>query len=352
MIRDIFCILLLMFICCLTWAIRTRAQEGGSLVTGYSTIIVNLSTGAIRGSSQTLLDYNTSLYYWPRACGSLYTDDTFRQYHCNELRTAGATTVTAATNYLSGGDTAYLWSDHEIIMKYSQSNPTPPPILVYNDSLGYGLVERYAQPIPVSASFYPADLPGSPIEGGDTLYVGSTDVWAQGRRCADQRDNISQEYITYRVNFVPPCNVLRYMHNEQLSDHFSVDELNVDNEYDWGLWWRYLLDGMEDTRYINGDLALHVNSGYRNPARNCGHNLNCPSPAYARNSRHVYGDGVDIVTSSNWTQAAWRALRQSALAAGGCCEPLDQSTYSHVHADWRDHPQAFRQAPCPDTWTR
>lgn len=80
--------------------------------------------------------------------------------------------------------------------------------------------------------------------------------------------------------------------------------------------------------YLGRGSPIVVTSGYRCPTKNA--NLNPPG---ARNSRHVYGDGVDIKPSVLDKCAEMSNVLQAAQLANASFT----DTYSdcHVHADWR-----------------
>jgi len=169
--------------------------------------------------------------------------------------------------------------------------------------------------------------------------------------CGDERDLIIQEYVDYRNTGVPRCpQFTNTSLGGNLSANFTIAEFNRTNDYTWAvIGFGAMPTMLEQTRANNGNVPLRITSGYRNPARQCGYNLACTGQA--RDSQHIYGFGVDLQTVTNWTQAAWGPLRQAALQAGACCEPLTESGYSHVHADRRSANPFFRPA-CPSTWSQ
>ena len=82
--------------------------------------------------------------------------------------------------------------------------------------------------------------------------------------CGDQRDTIIAEYPQYGVAFTPTCaDFTQTAH----SAHFSFARLNS-GDYTWAIIRNSLLTGLECVRTGNGNVALTINSGYRNPAHN------------------------------------------------------------------------------------
>jgi hypothetical protein len=87
---------------------------------------------------------------------------------------------------------------------------------------------------------------------------------------------------------------------------------------------------------------MSINSGYRNPAKQ-----NVVNPS-APNSRHQFGDAVDIATNNSDTQ--WQDMHDTSKTYGvedsmsPCFEPNSVSTNNHLHADWRP------LASCSTTW--
>lgn len=146
--------------------------------------------------------------------------------------------------------------------------------------------------------------------------------------CNDERDTIVKEYTDLGVDFQPTCGDFT---QDAHSANFSFAELNS-GDFSWAILRATLLTGIEKTRSNNGDSALTVNSGYRNPKHNA------TIPGSAPNSRHVHGDAVDFQSSAD----TWDSLRKAGKDAGACSEPQDLSGTGHVHLDWR--------GTCPAGW--
>lgn len=153
-------------------------------------------------------------------------------------------------------------------------------------------------------------------------------VATAGDACNDERDTMVKEYVDLGVDLRPSCG--DFTQNAH-SAHFSFAELNS-GDFSWAILRTTLLTGIENTRTNNGDSALTVNSGYRNPKHNA------TIPGSAPNSRHVHGDAVDFQSSAD----TWDSVRKAGKNAGACSEPQELSGTGHVHLDWR--------GTCPAGW--
>ena len=146
-------------------------------------------------------------------------------------------------------------------------------------------------------------------------------------RCGDQRDTIIAEYPQYGVSFTPTCvDFTQTAH----STHFSFAELNS-GDYSWAIIRDSLLTGLECVRTGNGNVALTINSGYRNPAHNA-------AVGGESQSRHMFGDAADIASNDQ----TWDPLHNAGKSCGACVEPRSATFPGHVHVDWR--------GGCPQGW--
>jgi hypothetical protein len=167
-----------------------------------------------------------------------------------------------------------------------------------------------------------AGIPG-PLCGEQTLIArGNVQV-----RCGDERDTIIAEYPQYGVSFTPTCaDFTQTAH----STHFSFAELNS-GDYSWAIIRNSLLTGLECVRTGNGNVALTINSGYRNPAHNA-------AVGGESQSRHMFGDAADIASNDQ----TWDPLHNAGKSCGACVEPRSATFPRHVHVDWR--------GGCPQGW--
>ena len=149
------------------------------------------------------------------------------------------------------------------------------------------------------------------------------------------RGALIQEYITYNVEqngvpFVPTCSDFT---DNASTANFSFAELTVSEDYTWAILRSALLTGAQAIRTAYGQ-PLTVDSGYRNPAHNA-------AIGGAADSQHMFGTAVDFATFGDL--AMWNTLHADAWDAGACAEPQNESSLSHVHADWRS-------GGCPALW--
>ena len=183
--------------------------------------------------------------------------------------------------------------------------------------------------VPLEYEFFaPEPLPQKPQN--PTIGVGQTTDQATLKTpppCNDQRDTIIAEYKTYHVGLQPAC--MDFTQSSP-SANFSFASLNS-STYQWAILRPYLGTGI-DAIDSHAPYGMTINSGYRNPAKQ--HSLNPSAP----NSRHQFGDAVDINTLNNNTQ--WQQMHDTAKqwgTAGGavCMEPRAVSTNNHLHVNWR-----------------
>jgi len=138
-----------------------------------------------------------------------------------------------------------------------------------------------------------------------------------------------KEYKQYGLSWNPTCSDFYQSVNDDY--HFySTADFMVDDQYSWFAYQHNVL--YNATCVISwAQLGIpHLNSGYRNPAFNL-------SVSRARNSRHTYGDAVDLRMTDldGW----WRYFNIAHNTGGyfctpGCVEPR-QYTPTWVHLDYR-----------------
>ena len=175
----------------------------------------------------------------------------------------------------------------------------------------------------------PPDVDGERVTIKDRDYYDLIDAfgnsgWVEGYThvlsgCGDERGDMIEEYEDKGVSWTPDCSDFT---QSESSTHFSFSDLNS-GTYSWAVIDNDLEDGVDDVYDDYG--SIDINSGYRSPIKN-------NQVGGATNSRHVYGDAVDIDSdSSTWDDIAASAYS----AAGGCIEPKADSGTGHVHSDWR-----------------
>jgi hypothetical protein len=102
----------------------------------------------------------------------------------------------------------------------------------------------------------------------------------------DELDRLRDEYVTAPKGprLVPPRSSFT---QSKGSAHFSFGELNT-GDFSWAIVSDRLLTALEGIRSDLGNKALILTSGYRSPK------ANDSEPDSVQNSRHQYGDAVDL----------------------------------------------------------
>jgi len=158
--------------------------------------------------------------------------------------------------------------------------------------------------------------------------------------CGDDRSVIFEEYRNYGVGLEPQCDDFT---QSARSSYFAFSELNT-GDYAWALIRQPLLSpsasgyGLDKWREAFGG-PRHINSAYRNPARNAG-------VGGAAQSRHMYGDAADLRNDSG-SITEWKAMKSAArIANADFIEPLEGPCgLGCLHADWRSHSGAYAADP-------
>ncbi len=184
-------------------------------------------------------------------------------------------------------------------------------------------------------------------DGSITLGVGTAacviPVLAAPTGCGDQRDTIIQEYVTYGVSLTPQCSWFTLTAH---SEYFQFPELKVYDPYSWALIRQPLTInksyeyGLDRWWQLWGASRIS-NSGYRSPSHNA-------SVGGAQNSRHLYGDAMDLRnetgTVQEYNSMADAAKYGNPNAGASYVEPLDGPCgYGCVHADWRNTAGPYSQ---------
>jgi hypothetical protein len=144
----------------------------------------------------------------------------------------------------------------------------------------------------------------------------------------DEIDKIRQQYIDMSKNRTPVRH--EFIDSGQSSaGHFTFAEIRSNDGAPWAVF--SIFEDLETWRSNYGG-SLTITRGYSTPR------YNATIPGAATNSQHIYGTATDVLSN----HATWGDLKQAAKDAGACTEPLQISTYSHVHGDWR--------GGCPAGW--
>jgi hypothetical protein len=171
-------------------------------------------------------------------------------------------------------------------------------------------------------------------------------VWLQ----QDEIDQLRQEYVDLpgrKLDLVPRRAFIDRATYERAGDRSAATpgaipwpDLNRTQRRDGGAYGYILFsdalrEGLRRWQELLGARGLTINSGFRNPFKQC-----LTNGRYGREgapgSMHQYGKAVDVRASlrqdfRDWVQVAWAALDAGAdyvetASEGGC---------NHVHADWR-----------------
>jgi N-acetylneuraminic acid mutarotase len=178
--------------------------------------------------------------------------------------------------------------------------------------------------------------------------------------CHDDRDRLVTEYgyqvvgdISYGrtpyPRFTPSCYLAT---NSAHSQYFTFSELNDacpsrnnQPEFSWALIKNPLIVastaqyGLDAWRLDYGSSRI-INSAYRDPIQNLECTQTLTNPSGNPNSRHSFGDAVDLRNQSAGTSGAlteWKAMQKAAKEAhADWTEPQDGPCgLSCFHADWR-----------------
>jgi hypothetical protein len=84
----------------------------------------------------------------------------------------------------------------------------------------------------------------------------------------------------------------------------------------------------------------HINSGFRNPVH---HQYHISAKPKTNKTPHAQGNGLDLSVGRN--KDVWEIAKIQAIKLGLCIEPLEKSTLSHIHVDWRGG-----RRYCPINW--
>jgi hypothetical protein len=180
-------------------------------------------------------------------------------------------------------------------------------------------------------------------------------------RDADGNQTLTTMVAEYRIpslgiGWIPQCGDFRFWldnGNGENSVYFGWSDFA--NEHDYPFFalisWRLEvgIDQIQEAWNNLGNGTLFTNSGYRSPIHNRDHMA--PSPPGAANSRHLFGDAMDIATDAG----NWQAVRDVAKAQSPvpCAEPFRDSGPGHVHVDYRVYEGVFNRVSytiCPVDW--
>lgn len=140
----------------------------------------------------------------------------------------------------------------------------------------------------------------------------------------DELDQLRQEYVDMNKTRVPQ------------RDEFTHDNGQFNTgDYGWVIVKQEALDGYNTIVQAFAPNVANMNSAYRNPVHNA------KLPGSASESRHIYGDALDLQTPSIGhsgppTYEDWLKLKEATKTANpSFIEEYNQSGVGHVHVDWR-----------------
>jgi len=166
--------------------------------------------------------------------------------------------------------------------------------------------------------------------------------------CTNEEDNIDALVAEYKGKKYAnhPKAVDFTKKSSSRSRYFAFNELNkgdyncalIDKsltkkaiDYGLDLW-------IDKTKAINPNFGFNINSAYRNPV----HNI---SVGGKDNSRHIYGDAVDLNNDSQSLDEYNKRYRAAKQAHADWLEDFEGKTgpckAECVHADWRNHNKRF-----------
>lgn len=160
-----------------------------------------------------------------------------------------------------------------------------------------------------------------------------------GGACGGERDQMIKEYKDHQVNLTPACSDFTQSAH---SAFFTFKELSVNEPHAWALVREPLtIDksdgyGLDKWRDAYGSSRI-INSAYRSPKKNA-------DVGGAAQSRHMYGDAVDLRNASGG-DTEYNAMVTAANAArADYIEPVTgPCKKACVHADWRNTPGGYSQ---------
>lgn len=160
-------------------------------------------------------------------------------------------------------------------------------------------------------------------------YLGSSHI--EFSACADDRDNMIEEYRGGQVNWTPACGDFA---SSGGSANFTWSELNggfsTGNPHSpWGIAKTELTDGLEATRTAYNRGGILLTSGYRCPHGNA-------AVGGVSQSLHMHGRAADMYSNDHsWTETEFNLLRDAADGTSPT-ELFFWTTYAdhHLHAAW------------------
>jgi hypothetical protein len=316
-------------------------EEGNNGVYGYTSLDYDPSTKELTGYSETDEDGSLQVDYRPHVSATLTDQNNKVLGSASQSGYSSASVTIYATG--ATGVTYTMAGSHFLVLDQMVQQGG---LSEYQDWAGMNQYQSFGFDEPFMDTYtgfvYPDDQTLSP----DIILGGTYDVarYTTPLLCGDVRDQIVQEYYLYLVALTPTCSTFS---NSIGPDPYTIWTLIPDETASykpWAIIQAYLPPNLN---LVQSQISqtLSISSGYRNPAAEyAAAQANGVKPAH--NSRHMYGDAVDIRASNN--SGYWSQLRTAGHTAKACVEPSNISTYSHAHLDWRKYYGAT--AGCPPNW--
>lgn len=293
-------LLSLLLLLLLSTASLLRAQDFGDVddtgVFGYTSIYYNPSTLEVSAYSETDL-YGSGIYYYQAAV--VLTSNGLEDF--TESPNPNVTWVSAFLNYTGSAGQSYMAEGSHrayITTKFLGGALNDPYDL--EEWIGLGVLEPWQFPFTAygEAGTYPEP----------EMTLGSTYDYAEvtvPQHCGDQRDTIITEYGTppYSTGVSPACNVFTQSVSVPSvpgnQESITFQEINS-GTYSWAIAPQYFINNLAN---LGVHSQYNITSAYRNPAKEYAVDMSVAAGKYYKNSRHLFGDAVDIATSS---QAIWQ----------------------------------------------
>lgn len=320
----------IVFLCLITISATAQAN-----VSGYTSINYDETTNTLTAYSETDSDYSLVGEYRAYVGLTVRKSSGVLAAYGSANDTHGNGFASVVLNFAGEPDTTYTAvGNHRIFAELWDYADTYPYQRFYYDDWYFTQFESQGIYVPWSYDF---TSPGYYFyrRPNDIIYLGSTydsDSTTTPPACGDERDTIIKEYKTYGVSLKPTCSFFTQIRG---SANFPFSDLNT-GDYSWGLIRDPLTTnaiqfGLVEWQSQYGG-SMIVNSAYRNPSRNN------RIPGSAKQSRHMYGDAVDIRnetrTINEYNQRADAARRSRADYIEPWTGPCGNGC---VHADWRNH---------------
>jgi hypothetical protein len=329
----------------MTLSLMFVGTASAQAVSGWTTLQWDPSTGTLYGYAETSLDDYASIYYGAALNTYIFdSNNNTLAYEVTSRDTAEGFVEAEISATGISGQTYTQYTEHFAVIQYISDCDDPCSMPTYEDYYNYSAFSADGQD---DVDYGPGmGLSGPGPQTGSSSSVPrlppthTSAVATAAPDCGDSRTTLIAEYGTYKVALTPQCSDLN---NDASATYFTNAELTTSESpaYGWSLLTQVLLQQSDAWRTNYG--AMTADSVYRNPAHNSAING-------ASNSQHMFGDAIDI--SNPTSDRPGRALLISALPTGTSAPDYIEPTSGKcalncVHADWRNHSQAYAHGLTP-----